>query len=185
LSNDIGEKVQNALDGLFAEKIQDRFDLFDTQVGTDGHKCLAGRLVSVLQDQQTPIRYPHEDIVPAFKGYPYVRHEASFDRTEVNTYEDHTRKKRRELLYSPSPSMSPSKRLRWSSPDLKLRHPLTPQDYPMQTPQDHDLHQNVMTDVLFEEEYMPILTPGHRHSMTCDMGIQIEITPLIPSNFFN
>ena len=35
----------------------------------------------------------------------------------------------------------------------------------------------------FPEEHIPVLTPGCYHSVVCDMGIRVEITPLISSRF--
>jgi hypothetical protein len=62
--------------------------------------------------------------------------------------------------------------------------PVAPQNWHMQSPWDLSRNQNVMSDTLLEKEYMPLLTPGNHHSMICDMGIQIEITPLVSSKYF-
>jgi flap endonuclease GEN len=184
LSDEIEEGMQIARESLFVEQMQDRHSIFETHLETDGDECLAGRRISKMQLQKTPTRYQEEPIPLVFQEYQTFKHEASFKRVEVTTCEACEQNKRK-LAYSPTPSPRPSRRLRWSTPVTQMPLiPMAPQNWHMQSPWDLSRNQNVMSDTLLEKEYMPLLTPGNHHSMICDMGIQIEITPLVSSKYF-
>lgn len=183
LSDEIEEGMQNTLEVRFVEQIQGPRNIFEPHRETDGHDCLVGRRVSEKQHQKAPIRYQEGPIPPVFQEYPTGQHKASIERTEVDTCDEWEQNK---LVFSPTPSPSPhpSRRLQWSTPVLQVPVPMSPQNCPMQTPWDLSRHQTAMKGTVFHEEYLPLLTPGHHHSMICDMGIQIEITPLVPSKYF-
>jgi hypothetical protein len=159
-----------------------------------------------IQDSQTPVGQAQKLVPPRQLMHPAVTEDASFPRIDQNASETQGWNKRSffDDYLEPSSAM---KRLRWSILDPAVTSPqheyiptprrdfmaatpvvqtpvLTHRYSPLETP-----HYFLQTrDLMSEEEtplsqQMPALTPGHRHSMVCDMGIKITITPLVSSKY--
>jgi len=184
------EDFQNVRGSSFANAPQDQRNVGGSE------ESVVERIVLRYQDPQTPIKPSQEQqqFAPLHQMHPAVTQDASFPHEQGWN-------KRKLFDESPDPS-SATKRLRWSildpvattqvlllkrdfleaSPVLQQMPVLTPRCYPVTTPQYHQRKRDFMEDTHFQEQ-MPALTPGYHHSMVCDMGIQVQITPLVTSKY--
>ena len=147
--------------------------------GIDG--AIASRTVRLQDAQSIPSVRPRKYLTAtddasftqqentALQIYLTVTEDAFIPR-EQSTPNDHRWK--RKLFEDSSEHSGVFKRLRWSvfddvtaSQEYSLRRDLT-----VETP-------------LAEMQITPVLTPGCYHSMVCDMGIQVEITPLVSTKY--